>query len=367
MTLDGSIRYANDHERQETRGNEAGESMTDERLSSYNFSDLYISIGNDTMPIIKGLRHRSEGFRPKRSGVHSIPVALVRDTATLSRKISDYSEANEGLREFTIAHDDVMYRCSLIAPPEGRFSIVDPEKPDFAVQNWCVRHLSDRVPSLSNLGCPGDITRNVMSLRKDRGLMLISGSFASGKTTTASAVIDTWVEAECEVGITLEDPPEMPLARITEDRGAIYQVDLTEKPFHVAIKHARRWSPRYVFLGEIRTPETAAELLHMAISGPLVICTIHSSDPVQAIMSLCRFASQAMDEQTAREMVASSTRMILHQDMANGHVKMQMAQLSGRENYGIRNKIALGQFQKMYEDIERQRINRQKQSLQAQV
>lgn len=329
-------------------------------LKNHLFSDLYIAIGSDSPAIVKGLRPSDDPWNWKQKGLQAVPDNLLCDVRQLGALIQEHSDKEQGMREFTLQHGGVMYRCSMIAAPEGKFSMSRPESPDLVQKHWCVRHLSDQIPCLDKIGMPENIAQDIIKARRDRGLVMVSGSFASGKTTTASSVLSDWVEREAEIGVALEDPPEMPLARITGDRGAIYQINLTEKPIHTAIKHARRWSPRYVFLGEIRTAETAIELLQMAISGPLVICTIHSADPIQAIIALCRFASRTMDEQTAREMVAASLKMVLHQEIIAGAPKMQLVEVSGRENFGLRNKIETGQFQKLYEEVSRQQINRQK-------
>ena len=337
---------------------------TQARLADHAFVDLYIAIGDGAPgPIIKGLRPKGQITREGPTGMIPVPGHLRDDTITLAKliwanwKATGGGPQTSGAREFTITHHEVAYRCSLIAPPEE--GVQRPRKPS-ELMNWCIRHLSNMVPDIRELGHAPDLVRDLLALRKERGLLLVSGSFGSGKTTTASAVLDQWVSLEREIAITLEDPPELPMARVTEDRGAIYQVDLTEKPFHVAIKHSRRWAPRYMFLGEIRTPEAAAELLHMSISGPMVLCTIHAADEIQAIVSLCRFASVAMSERSAREMVAASLHSVLYQQFTNQRLVSRMVTIAGDENFGIRNKIENGQFQRIYEDIERQKVNRAK-------
>ena len=102
----------------------------------------------------------------------------------------------------------------------------------------------------------------------------------------------------------------------------------------------------------------AGELLHMSISGPLTICTIHASDPVQAIVSLFRFASSSMSEDMARDMIAASLLQVFHQEIIAGRVMMKQAQIHGADNHLIRSKIKSGNFRGLYEDFDRQVINR---------
>ena len=122
--------------------------------------------------------------------------------------------------------------------------------------------------------------------------------------------------------------------------------------------NARRMSPRYVFLGEIRSGDVALELLAMAVSGPLVICTIHASDLVNSIVSLFRFASDAMSEEAARDMISSCVRQVFYQEIVNGVVTTKTGKIEGEESHLIRANIRSGQFRSLQEIFQRQEINR---------
>ena len=91
----------------------------------------------------------------------------------------------------------------------------------------------------------------------------------------------------------------------------IRQIDVTGRSVKEAMKLARRWSPRYIYVGEIRTPEIAEELLHMADAGPMVVTTIHATDAVSAVQSLYTYACQAMDEVMARGMIESTLKQVV--------------------------------------------------------
>jgi twitching motility protein PilT len=331
-------------------------SADQKKLSAFSFTDLLISTGEVRVtPLVKGLKpHGVIGFDGEK-GMVPMPPALLQDVAEFSNVLhAKWIELN-CQREFRLQYDGSGYRCSIIEAPEG--SISRPTT-NARTQNWCIRHIASQVPEFERLGFMPDIVSTMKALKTARGLVLVSGSFGSGKSTTASSLFKNWVNAEREIGVTLEDPPEFDLAGVTDDAGAIYQVDMTDKSMAQAIKAARRWAPRYLFLGEVRTPDAAYEMMHMAISGPLVICTIHASDPIKAIMSLIQFCSGAMSEQSARETVATSLVSVVWQEINAGRLNPSMATIHGPENFGIRKKIELGQFQSIYEDLERQKVNR---------
>lgn len=323
------------------------------RLSSFTFMDLYLSADDPNPPMVRGLRARSAGFGVKSKGVSKVPDALRDDVAELHRLIDGTWSGADAVREFKIMHDGIEYRCALIAPPDIPPAIRG-EVSDGSRFSWCIRQLVDKVPSLTDLSVQEPVRRMIDGLATHRGLVIVSGPFASGKTTLASSMIDGWVRASRDVGITFEDPPELPLGRVSETEGVIYQIDLLDRSMRDAIKSSRRWSPRYVFLGEVRTSEAAAELLHMSISGPLVICTIHASDSVQAIVSLFRFAAGSMSEDLARDMISSSLVHVLHQELRGGRAILKNIHFSGVENQLMRNRISTGNFAGLYEDFDRQ-------------
>ena len=331
------------------------------KLSSYSFIDMYIS--NDPLvPVMaNGLRSSDVKVVSFGKGLVRIPEVLEDDVLRLYNSIDRMWRHSNYKREFRITMDDRSYRCALIAAPRTSFSTgeVD-ETPYQGNVRWVVRQIRDSVPKFRDLRLPVEAQKLIHELTLKRGLVVCSGPFASGKTTLASSIIDYWVEKTRSVGIALEDPPEIPIARETEDRGVIYQIDLMDRSIREAIKNARRWSPRYVFLGEVRTSDVAGELLHMSISGPLTICTIHASDPVQAIASLFRFATSTMSEEMAQDLIAASLLHIFHQEIKGGRMFLHHAQIHGDENHLIRQKIKAGNFRGLYEDFDRQAIARQK-------
>jgi type IV secretory pathway ATPase VirB11/archaellum biosynthesis ATPase len=328
-----------------------------EKLSHYHFNDLYLSTDRTEAPIARRLVLTGTEQRAK-NGVHAVPRVLNGDIEVFRKAIHDASlERGYFEREVQVVYDDVAYRGALIAEPDAPdvnpYEVVSPE-----FQTWCMRRIGDSPPALGDLNLPPFLHQAIKESYTSRGLVLISGSFGSGKTTTASACLQTWVEDGNEIGITLEDPPEFPLA-VPEGKGKIYQINISGRDPAEAIKHMRRHAPRYVFLGEIRTPEAARELLHMSASGPLVLCTIHASDPIQALTSLILFASSAMEPDMARQLAARCVSMIVHQEVANGVVQAKLLEIKD-DDFGIQSKIRSGRYDLLYEDFDTQKIRREK-------
>ncbi|MBT28082.1 MAG: hypothetical protein CMO01_00365 [Thalassobius sp.] len=326
-----------------------------ERLSHYHFNDLYISTDRSISPIARRLVLTGSGERAQ-NGVFPVPRELEADLERLRGEIQRAAhERGYFEREIQVQYDGVSYRGALIAEPsEENVNPYEVQAPEY--QTWCLRRIGDTPPTLDELNLPRFLHGSLKESVTRRGLVLVSGSFGSGKTTTSAACIQTWVEEACEVGVTLEDPPEFPLG-VPEGKGMIYQINISDRDPAEAIKHVRRYAPRYVFLGEIRTPEAARELLHMAASGPLVLCTIHASDPIQALTSLILFASSAMEPDMARQLAARCISLIVHQEMNAGTVQARMLEVDDSD-YGIQSKIRTGRYDLLYEDFETQKIRR---------
>lgn len=325
-------------------------------MSRYSFTDMYIDGDRRNPTMVTGLKSAALGILSRGRGLSPIPVALRDDVRTFHAKILAASRERVEAREFILSYRGERYRCSFVAPRNASPQTdIEHDSPGTA---WCVRKLPSFVPSLDELRFPAWARSDVDELRKQKGLVIVSGAFASGKTTLASAVMDHWVSTSRGVGLVLEDPPEIDMAKVTEDKGIIYQQNLKDMSVRGAIEDARRWAPKYLFLGEIRTHDVCSELLAISISGSLAICTVHSSDPVQAIVSLFRFASESMAESTACDMIANSLKQVFHQELVNGRANLSTAKVHGDEIHLVTSKIRAGNFRGLYEDLERHRIVR---------
>lgn len=126
---------------------------------------------------------------------------------------------------------------------------------------------------LSSLGFRAeDLTTYLEGVRRPKGLLLISGPTGSGKTTTLYATLKL-LNRESRNILTIEDPIEYTLEGIN-------QVQLRENiglSFAAALRTFLRQDPDIVMVGEIRDPETAAMAVRLALTGHLVLSTIHTN------------------------------------------------------------------------------------------
>lgn len=325
--------------------------FTGGRLSLFMFQDLYLTTSEDEPPLVRGLKPRPEGSNGK--VMLKVPDEIMRDAIHLrSLVLKTYEESNR-YPEFSIKYDGITYRCSLIDVNDA-FQPTKTAHGGADFQRWHLRRLATAAPELAGLGHPTWLTRELDEMSEARGLLLIAGTFSSGKTTTAAACLRRWIEKHGDIAVTFEDPPEVPLDGQYENGGACYQIHVMENDFAKGIKAARRWAPRYIYLGEIRTAEAASELLQISTGGPMTMATIHGSDPVAALMNLTKFAAPAIGEDLALQMLASAIKGVLYQKIENGSPQIKYLSVNHADSFSIRSKIQRGRFDHITEEVDTQ-------------
>ncbi len=118
-------------------------------------------------------------------------------------------------------------------------------------------------------------------LKKREGLIIVTGPTGSGKTTTLYAAIQEKMKDALRI-ITIEDPIEYKLSGITQtevNSDAGYT-------FAIGLKAILRHDPDVILIGEIRDEETAGIAIKAALTGHLVLATLHTNDVVSAITRL---------------------------------------------------------------------------------
>ena len=183
---------------------------------------------------------------------------------------------------------------------------------------YCARKMPIEVPDLKLLGFPSGVLSHLISIAGCSGLILLAGATGSGKSTTVSALLKEYLERKGGYAFTIEDPIEMPLdgVYVTKDGelGLCKQTTPPDGSWEEGIKSALRSKPRYIYLGEIRSPDVASEALRAATSGHLVLSTIHANNVSDAINALVKYAaSSGISEEMAYELVANGFLGCIHQ------------------------------------------------------
>src|SRR5712691_695725 len=141
---------------------------------------------------------------------------------------------------------------------------------------------SKRAPTLTELGMADDMRLKLEELvRRPTGAVLVTGPTGSGKSTTLYAALSEINRAEINI-ITVEDPVEYRLAGVN-------QVQINTRAgltFAAALRSILRSDPDVVMVGEIRDGETAKISIEAALTGHLVLSTIHTNDAPQVLTRL---------------------------------------------------------------------------------
>ncbi|WP_125152237.1 GspE/PulE family protein [Clostridium rectalis] len=141
---------------------------------------------------------------------------------------------------------------------------------------------SDRFKKLSSLGFNKQIDESMKNIiNKRHGIFLITGPTGSGKSTTLYAILNE-MDKEHKNIITLEDPIEYSIKGIN-------QVNINPKiglDFSLGLKSIVRQDPDIIMIGEIRDEETAQMAIRAAITGHLVLATMHTNDAISSILRL---------------------------------------------------------------------------------
>ena len=142
-----------------------------------------------------------------------------------------------------------------------------------------IRHIKAKIPAFEELHLP-EIIRD-LALTK-RGLVLVTGTTGSGKSTTLASMIDYINQKESVNVITVEDPIEY----LYKDNVAIIsqrEIGVDTLSYANALRAALRQDPDVLLVGEIRDLETMQIALTAADTGHMVLATIHTTNAVETI------------------------------------------------------------------------------------
>jgi len=194
----------------------------------------------------------------------------------------------------------------------------------------CARRINTVLPDIERLGLPAHILQHMIGLGRRDGLVVISGATGQGKTTTAVGLLGYYLKNYGGTAVTIEDPCEFMMAGRHGDGGQCFQVEVEkEEDWAINLKRALRWAPRYIYVGEIRTPKAAEQVLRAASTGHMVITTVHAGAIEEALMGIIFLAEQSMGS-GVYNMLATGLTALVNQSL--GDMGAELKYLYTEEN-----------------------------------
>src|SRR4051794_14993951 len=171
-----------------------------------------------------------------------------------------------------------------------------------------MRAIPVSIKGVEELGLPESISRLA---EEERGIILLTGTTGSGKSTTLAAMIDHMNRTMSKHIVTIEDPIEF----LHRDRNSIInqrEVGQDTASFKRALRRVLRQDPDVILVGEMRDEETVHTALSAAETGHLVLSTLHTVDAPETVNRIIAFFPPHQQQQ-ARAMIAGTLKGIVSQ------------------------------------------------------
>jgi twitching motility protein PilU len=148
-----------------------------------------------------------------------------------------------------------------------------------------IRHIPSDIPSLESLNVPPMLANLVL---EKRGLILMVGATGTGKSTTLASMLEHRNQQIAGHILTIEDPIEF---AFSNKRSLVNQreVGRDTQTLQVALRNALRQAPDCILIGEIRDRETMTSAISYALSGHLVLATLHANNSYHAMGRILSF------------------------------------------------------------------------------
>ncbi|MBN8504886.1 MAG: PilT/PilU family type 4a pilus ATPase [Burkholderiales bacterium] len=147
------------------------------------------------------------------------------------------------------------------------------------------RHISHTIPAMESLNLPPVLADLVM---EKRGLVLMVGATGTGKSTTLASMLEKRNQSMAGHILTIEDPIEY---LFQNKRSVVNQreVGRDTESLQIALKNALRQAPDCILIGEIRDRDTMTAAISYALSGHLVLATLHGNNSYHALNRVLSF------------------------------------------------------------------------------
>ena len=220
----------------------------------------------------------------------------------------------------TLLHDPVKLK-EFAEEHEVDFAFELPEVARFRVNAFhqrglvslVLRAIPSKISTIDELSLP-PVIRELAE--EERGIILLTGTTGSGKSTTLAAMIDHMNTSMNKHIVTIEDPIEF----VHQDKSSVInqrEVGMDTKSFERALRRVLRQDPDVILVGEMRDEETVRTALSAAETGHLVLSTVHTVDASESINRLLDFFPPHQHNQ-ARAMLAGTIKGVISQRLVPG-------------------------------------------------
>lgn len=231
-------------------------------------SDIHI----ESLEDVGEVRFRIDGVMRKHATIDKsiTPLIISRIKIISNLDISEKRIPQDGRTQILIAKKSLDIRVSILPSYHGERVVMR------------VLMQSNAIPTLEELGFNASMTKQFRELlRYSHGMILVTGPTGSGKSTTMHSFLQTIATSEKNI-MTAEDPVEYNAENITQVQ-VNAKVGLT---FASALRSMLRQDPDVIMVGEIRDHETAEIAVQSALTGHLLISTLHTNTATAAITRL---------------------------------------------------------------------------------
>jgi twitching motility protein PilT len=258
-------------------------------------SDLHLKVGNKPLFRVDG----------ELAAEQDAPVLSAEDTEhALEVLLSDEAK----LKEFADEHE---VDFSFEIPDVARYRLNAFQQR--GVISMAIRAIPHKINTIAELALP-DVIRDLAE--EERGIVLLTGTTGSGKSTTLAAMIDHMNATTSKHIVTIEDPIEF----VHEDKRSVInqrEVGMDTASFKRALRRVLRQDPDVILVGEMRDEETVQAALSAAETGHLVLSTIHTVDAAESINRMLDFFPPHQHGQ-ARSMIAGTIKGVISQRLVPG-------------------------------------------------
>jgi twitching motility protein PilT len=294
-------------------------------------SDLHLKVPAPPLVRVQG---RLEPVLDEEQFTPADTERVLREMLTSSERLSDFARDGEIDFSYTVG-GLARFRVNAFRQ-RGSISIA-------------LRVVPFGIKSVDELGLPSVVSKLAEEVR---GIILVTGTTGSGKSTTLAAMIDQINRQYPRNIVTIEDPIEF----LHRDRTSVIhqrEVGFDTASFSKALRRVLRQDPDVILIGEMRDEETVRTALSAAETGHLVMSTLHTIDAVETINRIVDFFPPHQHQQV-RAMIAGVLKGVISQRLVptieeNGRVAAcEVLTMTGR----VRDMIVdVNETGKLYEAI----------------